>query len=177
VNPCRRAGFPQWKLWLNVSQALRDSTRCREDRAKLELRKQRTTLAGRLHHRRWHAVARDAQEVALYSPNRPTSPGYQTSLPLLGRGDARWFGMTTHSILRTEKTNWPRRESNPHEGYPPRDFKSPASAYSATRPCGVAAPRASALAPKVATNGAILFQPCPASQECENFSGIEPDAT
>lgn len=38
-----------------------------------------------------------------------------------------------------DMVDWPRRDSNPHGGNPPQDFKSRASAYSATRPKSPAA--------------------------------------
>ncbi len=49
--------------------------------------------------------------------------------------DDRHLDEAIHTALDERLAyKWPRRDSNPHTGYPIRDFKSRASANSATRP-------------------------------------------
>lgn len=53
--------------------------------------------------------------------------------------DAQRIAANPHDLavprnIANHRPKWPRRDSNPHTGYPIRDFKSRASAYSATRP-------------------------------------------
>ena len=57
------------------------------------------------------------------------------SVPVVGRGSpGRRLAHGSDPWNAEQFQQWPRRDSNPHGGYPPRDFKSRASANSATRP-------------------------------------------
>ena len=61
----------------------------------------------------------------------------------VGRPGARTETLEISNVMRRRargcnaRQQWPRRGSNPHTGYPIRDFKSRASANSATRPRSV----------------------------------------
>jgi hypothetical protein len=76
---------------------------------------------------------RDTQQIiARFGASIPT--GWATPNPQLENGGVAEARAISDSLL-IAVTQWPRRGSNPHTACAIRDFKSRASAYSATRPC------------------------------------------
>ena len=72
----------------------------------------------------------DYQEVRVLVASRESASRENASRENAGR----WLAHGSDPSNAEQFQQWPRRGSNPHGGYPPRDFKSRASANSATRP-------------------------------------------
>ena len=77
----------------------------------------------------------DYQEVRVLVASRESASRENAGRENAGRENAgRRLAHGSDPANAEQFQQWPRRGSNPHGGYPPRDFKSRASANSATRP-------------------------------------------